>query len=151
MTWAVLQPLTAFVAGRIHAPSIVYAGAAAVYVVGSVLCHQLPERSFHLWGVQLPVCARCLGMYVGGAMSAVVAIVAAARDRRPIEPGSHARVALAAAALPTIATLAYEWISGDTPGNGIRAMAGVPLGAIIAWLVVRQAHAPLASSERAEG
>ena len=122
-----------------------------MYVVGSFLCHQLPERSFHLWGVQLPVCARCLGIYVGGATSAVVAVVAAARDRWRTEPGRDARVALAAAALPTIATLAYEWISGDTPANGIRAMAGVPLGAIVAWLVVRQAHGPIGSREPADG
>lgn len=181
VAWAVLLPLTAFAASRLHAPSIIYAGAAAVYVVGSVLCHQLPERSFHLWGVQLPVCARCLGMYVGGAIAAVAAAavargcpasaredaeraparlaeVPAARRRQPSGRRSlerlalqTARVALAAAALPTIATLAYEWISGATPANGIRAMAGVPLGAIVAWLVVRQAHAPVASPEPADG
>ena len=151
VTWAVLLPLTAFAASRLHASSIVYAGAAAVYVVGGFLCHQLPERSFHLWGVQLPVCARCLGLYVGGATSAIVATLVAASDRRWIEPGRDARVALAAAALPTIATLAYEWIFGVTPGNGIRAMAGVPLGAVVAWLVVRRTPAPVASSEPADG
>lgn len=29
------------------------------------LCHQLPQRSFQLNGVFLPVCARCSGMYLG--------------------------------------------------------------------------------------
>jgi uncharacterized membrane protein len=28
-------------------------------------CHQMPERSFHLWGFPLAVCARCFGLYVG--------------------------------------------------------------------------------------
>lgn len=28
-------------------------------------CHQLSERSFHIGIRQLPVCARCLGIYVG--------------------------------------------------------------------------------------
>jgi hypothetical protein len=181
VTWAALLPLTAFAASRLNAPSIVYAGAAAVYVVGSVLCHQLPERSYHLWGVQLPVCARCLGIYFGGAMAAVVSaavargVPASARDdaertsarlaeapearrRRPNGRRApdgiarqQARIGLLAAALPTIATLAFEWITGDTPGNGIRAMAGVPLGAIVAWLAVRPAHAPAGSPEPAGG
>lgn len=28
-------------------------------------CHQMPERSFYLWGVQFPVCARCTGVLLG--------------------------------------------------------------------------------------
>ena len=39
--------------------------AAAMYVAGSLICHQRPERSFHLDGAQLPVCARCSGLYAG--------------------------------------------------------------------------------------
>lgn len=151
VTWAAVLPLTAFAASRIHAPSIVYAGAAAAYMTGSFVCHQLPERSYHLWGAQLPVCARCLGIYLGGAASALAAAVAIARTRRSTELRRDARAALAAAAVPTIATLAYEWICGEVPENGIRAIAGVPLGAVVAWLVVRQAHGSVVSADRADG
>ena len=151
VTWALVLPLTAFAATWIHAPSLLYAGAAAVDAIGSVLCHQLPEWSFHLWGVQLPVCARCLGIYVGGAVSALVAVLASERDGRPIEPGREARVACAIAAAPTVATLAYEWITGDMPANSIRAMAGVPIGAVVAWLVARRARVPVVSPEPADG
>lgn len=28
-------------------------------------CHQLPERSFHIKGYQLPLCARCMGIVIG--------------------------------------------------------------------------------------
>lgn len=28
-------------------------------------CHQKPERSFFVKGYQLPICARCLGVYIG--------------------------------------------------------------------------------------
>ena len=35
------------------------------YAAGSIVCHQIPERSFHIAGVQLPVCARCTGLYAG--------------------------------------------------------------------------------------
>ena len=33
--------------------------------VGYAICHRIPERSFHLAGRQLPLCARCTGTYLG--------------------------------------------------------------------------------------
>jgi len=39
--------------------------AAAVYLIGSHICHQQADRSFHLFGAQLAVCARCTGIYIG--------------------------------------------------------------------------------------
>ncbi|MBN1642919.1 MAG: DUF2085 domain-containing protein [Anaerolineae bacterium] len=37
-------------------------------LVGYAICHQIPERSFHIAGHQLPLCARCTGTYVGVAI-----------------------------------------------------------------------------------
>ncbi len=34
-------------------------------LVGYAICHQIPERSFHIAGHQLPLCARCTGIYMG--------------------------------------------------------------------------------------
>lgn len=34
-------------------------------LVGYAICHQIPERSFHIDGHQLPLCARCTGIYMG--------------------------------------------------------------------------------------
>jgi uncharacterized membrane protein len=34
-------------------------------LVGYAICHQIPERSFHPGGHQLPLCARCTGIYMG--------------------------------------------------------------------------------------
>jgi uncharacterized membrane protein len=33
--------------------------------IGYAVCHRIPERSFHVGGYQLPLCARCSGMYLG--------------------------------------------------------------------------------------
>jgi uncharacterized membrane protein len=33
--------------------------------IGFAICHQMPERSFFIDGHQLPLCARCTGMYLG--------------------------------------------------------------------------------------
>src|SRR5262249_922300 len=60
-----------------QAPSTaVSAFALVVYAVGAVVCHQLPDRSFHLLGRQLPVCARCTGIYAGAAVAAILATFA---------------------------------------------------------------------------
>ena len=37
----------------------------ALWIIGSLFCHQIPERSLYLGGYQLPVCARDLGTYLG--------------------------------------------------------------------------------------
>jgi uncharacterized membrane protein len=36
-----------------------------LYLFFSPICHQIPERSFFVFGHQLPVCARCTGIYTG--------------------------------------------------------------------------------------
>jgi hypothetical protein len=41
--------------------------------------------------------------------------------------------------VPTLLTLVYEWTTGDMPSHAIRAAAGVPIGVVVAWLVVAAA------------
>ncbi|HEY5838017.1 MAG TPA: DUF2085 domain-containing protein [Pyrinomonadaceae bacterium] len=43
--------------------------AAAIYKAFSYLCHQIPERSFHLAGHPFAVCSRCTGLYAGFAFA----------------------------------------------------------------------------------
>src|SRR5215510_14625842 len=50
--------------------SISSAAAGLLYTLGAFVCHQRPERSFHWAGAQLPVCARCAGLYLGAALGA---------------------------------------------------------------------------------
>lgn len=40
-------------------------GAGFLYACFAPICHQLPSRSFFLWGFPMAVCARCLGIYAG--------------------------------------------------------------------------------------
>ena len=147
--WAAALPAAVWVAARPTA-SAFYPFAFGMYAVGSLICHQLPERSFHLWSAQLPVCARCTGIYAGGAIAAIVALMKAALtgtarlEPRPtynITPVGHrfsgatlfssARATLIVAAIPTIATLAFEWTTGQMPANWIRALAGSAIGAAV--------------------
>ncbi|MBI3403383.1 MAG: DUF2085 domain-containing protein [Acidobacteria bacterium] len=122
--------MTSWAAGRAHAPALLYSAAAAVYAIGALVCHQLPARSFHLWAVQMPVCARCAGIYVGAAIASLIALTSIR------EPPRVSRVTLLAAAVPTALTLVFEWWTGQMPANWIRAAAGLPMGAIVTALVV---------------
>jgi uncharacterized membrane protein len=138
VAWVLMLPLAPLVAGRPHASTVSAAFALAVYAVGSMICHQLPERSYRLFGAQMPVCARCTGIYLGAAVAAVLAApgasAAAGLATRTL------RLVLVAAAVPTALTLVFEWTTGVTPSNTVRLAAGVPIGAAIAWAVVRHAY-----------
>jgi uncharacterized membrane protein len=138
IVWAAALPLATFAGHRIASP-IVYLLTFAVYAIGSVVCHQRPERSFFLWAHQMPVCARCTGIYAGAALGAMVfAFRRAGALRHNLGHGfSPARMALALGALPTVATLVYEWTTGHMPSNTVRALAGLPLGAAVSWIVIR--------------
>ena len=150
-----MLPLVPFLASRAHASAFSTALAVMAYGVGSLICHQLPERSYHLWAAQMPVCARCAGIYFG---AAIAAVVAGARLKpyptypsnggRRFSGAAGARLTLVAATAPTLLTLAYEWATGHTPSNLIRAAAGVPVGAAVAWLVVAATRAEAAAENQ---
>ncbi len=46
--------------------------ASAIYTSFSYVCHQIPERSFHLASHKFAVCSRCTGLYSGFALAALV-------------------------------------------------------------------------------
>lgn len=98
--------------------------ATGVYAAAALLCHQKPERSFHWRGVQLPVCGRCVGLYVGG----TVGLGLAAVSKRLLP---HTRLAvrlLLVAGGLNLGTFVVEWFGG-AGSNGIRAATGALLGA----------------------
>lgn len=103
---------------------------AFVYAAGSVICHQLPERSFSLDGRQLPVCARCTGLYLAGAAGALGWCVwkAGRGWRRFSLPPRVALAIVIAAALPTALSY-FTGIAGIWDGSNLtRALLAVPLG-----------------------
>lgn len=61
-------------------------GAALIRLFFSPICHQLPDRSFHLAGKALPVCARCAGIY-GGFLAGVFILAMTDRLKRVWIPG----------------------------------------------------------------
>jgi uncharacterized membrane protein len=140
-TWMTALGVAPYVLAGRSWPMPAVEASLGVYVIGGVVCHQNPARSFHLWGLPMPVCARCTGLYAGALLGAAGGVLVACRRRwRPL--GHHAseslwawRVGLVVAAAPTAATLALEKIVGLGTTNSVRAAAGVILGAGVGWIV----------------
>ena len=118
----------------VSAPRALHSGTAAgplsvLYAASARICHQRPERSFFIAGVQMPVCARCSGLYLSGALGSLVAWVGRRALRRPLP-------LLMAAALPTAITFGLEVAGLMRFSNAMRALAALPLGACAGWLFV---------------
>ena len=126
--WSILI-LTAPVGLRHRAWS---APAALVYATASRICHQKTERSFAIAGMQMPVCARCTGLYLSGAAGALIGLL-----RRVRGPFASMRTILIVAALPTGVTFALEFLGIMPFSNAARALAALPLGAAGGWLFVQ--------------
>ena len=106
--------------------------AGVVYLSAGLVCHQRDDRSFHTHGVKWPVCARCSGLY----LAAPIGALAALSGRRT----TRARVGtrwLVLAAVPTLLTVGLEWFHLLPVTSIARAIAAAPLGAAIAFAIVR--------------
>jgi uncharacterized membrane protein len=112
--------------------------ASLTYLAGSLVCHQQPDRSFHRGGAQYPVCARCLGLYVGAIAGAIGWVVLAGVRPTPapravaLLRGNVARRALIVTGVPTLISVALGSLGVWDGSNVVRAALAVPLGAAIA-------------------
>jgi uncharacterized membrane protein len=112
-------------------PTPLAAVAVVAYLTGARVCHQQAERSFHVAGRPLPVCARCAGLYLMFPMALAV-IHGGLRAARP--RGAWRRWPLVAAAVPVAASVVVEWITGWSSAP-LRAATGAALAIGLAWLV----------------
>jgi uncharacterized membrane protein len=129
-TWVVLlstAPIAAF-----GAPL-----SALVYAFGSLICHQRPDRSFYLSQAQMPVCARCYGIYLGAAIGALLVLIfhSALKPIAPLRTRTRIRTVLLASAAPTVMTWTFEVAGLWAASNLTRFMAALPLGIAVALTV----------------
>lgn len=105
---------------------------------GFGLCHQLPERSFFGGGVQVPVCARDTGIYVG--MLFALVLIALLEPHRPTGlPSVGVSALLGAFVLAMAADGVTSYAGWRETTNEIRLvtglLAGYAMGAIAAPLL----------------
>lgn len=151
VAWAVLILLAPALRGA-HAPVTLRTAAVLTYMAGGHICHQRPERSFSLATRPLPVCGRCTGLYLSGALGLLGAIRGRLRVPRAYAswpaawrrvPGRSAGTVrldaragwLVLAGVPTLLTWGLEVAGWWDAGTALRALAAVPLGAMAGWLI----------------
>ena len=98
----------------------------------SAVCHQMPERSFHLLGYPLGVCARCTGIYAGFVLGLIVYPLA----RRVEQEVMPARWWIVAAAVPAVIDFAGGALGLLTNTFFSRAATGLVAGAAAAFYLV---------------
>ena len=136
---AILWAAAIFLAPLAHVLHVGGTFAEIVRMAGALVCHQRVERTFEIAGDSMPVCARCTGLYLSGALGAVAAWLTV-----PLMP-RRTRTVIVAAAVPTIVTIAVEWAGLAQPGNVGRVLAAVPIGAACGWIFVRLLRAEAAA------
>jgi uncharacterized membrane protein len=57
-----------------------------IYILGSAVCHQLPQRSFFAGSLQICLCARCEGIYLGFLISAVLLFLLFRKKQSDLPP-----------------------------------------------------------------
>jgi len=96
-TAVIALALVAFIVGAPIAAAYGHpAIAAATYKTFSYVCHQIPERSFHLADHKFAVCSRCTGLYTGFALTILVYPLGRSLNRTD----TPSRIWLILAALP---------------------------------------------------
>jgi uncharacterized membrane protein len=95
-----------------------------IYQVWSYNCHQLPDRSFYLFGHQMPLCSRCTGIWLGSLLYCLYLIIAGKRGTdKPIKLSSF--ILLIAPLLIDGGTQALGWRVSD---NLLRPATGILFG-----------------------
>jgi uncharacterized membrane protein len=110
---------------------------ALIFAAGGLICHQRPERSFFFDGHQLPVCARCTGLYLSGAVGILGWLLVKLARRwtpLPFDPRLAKRVALLSV-LPTALSLASGVLGVWDGSNITRALLAIPFGAAAGAIV----------------
>lgn len=128
--WSVAIPVAPLAA------PVVPVATTVLYAIGALLCHQLPERSFHVDGHQWLVCARCSGLYVGAGVGALLAWAYLRRHPRAVWPRPPVLRTLQVVAVPTLITVATAWLGLGDPPNLWRAVLAVPLGLVAGAVAV---------------
>ena len=135
------------VASTLAAPLLDGAGHAAagwLRLAYAPVCHQLADRSLEIAGYPLAVCARCFGLYLGGAIGLSAAAFVFAGGARRLRP-----VWLAVAVAPSILDALMPWIGLSGLSNLPRLVLAVPAG-FVAALFLAAGIADLFAAQKTE-
>jgi len=105
------------------------------------ICHQLPGRSFFLWGFPLAVCQRCFGLYLGFWLGVLLLPVTRAFSTWI---AARPRIALAFMA-PMLIDVAWGGSALTRFATGL--LAAFPFSSLV-WLALKQFKETISLSQR---
>ena len=110
----------------------VQAAARGLYLFFGQICHQLDDRSFHLMGHPVAVCARCSGIYFGFLAGTILHPLAVRWLRLPLP----ARSVLLAGAAPMLLDVAAGVFGLHETTNILRVVTGAWFGIAAPWCIL---------------
>lgn len=137
IVWTITAAIALAIAGLIVAAPLAKASAhpavaSLIYASFGYVCHQIPERSFHLAGYQFAVCARCMGLYAGFALATLTYPLV--RSLRSTQAPRRIWLILSAVPLAVDFALGYFAIWPNTHWS--RFATGALLGAVAVFYIV---------------
>ncbi|MCL2024780.1 MAG: DUF2085 domain-containing protein [Coriobacteriia bacterium] len=102
-------------------------------IVGTFLCHQLPERSFAFGGVQFPVCARCTGMYTGLILALIILFVLYRGAQRCGWPSLPYLTFAVIAVIAIVLDWTTTFLGLRSGSNELRLLTGTMLGVALSY------------------
>ena len=111
-------------------------------ILGYTVCHQLPEHSLSMAGQQLPLCARCTGLYIGFLVGLLGMAIQGKLRASQLPPSTVTGLLLAAFA--AMAADGFNSLLGFLsdapppyePSNLLRLITGTAAGASLALLLL---------------
>ena len=135
--WAAVTAVALFIVALIVGAPLAEAHghpsfAFTIYKGFSFVCHQIPERSFHLAGHQFAVCSRCTGLYSGFALAALVYPLTRSLEHT----NTPRRLWLILSAIPLAVDFALGYFSIWPNTHLSRFSTGALLGAVAVFYVM---------------
>ncbi len=106
--------------------------AVSLYRGLSAVCHQIPERSFHLLGFPLAVCSRCTGIYVGF----VIGLALYPFGRNLSDQTTPSRIWLVIGALPMLIDVGGDFVGMFANTFFSRTATGLLVGVVAAFFLL---------------
>jgi len=131
-TLILTAPLTANLAEKNQKNSIISLVSKLNYNLFQPLCHQKPERSFFISGYQMPVCARCTGIYTG----ALILTIIYPFLRRLKDKSTPSKYYLIASLIPIALDGGTQLIGLRESFNELRFVTGFIFGGILIFYLV---------------
>jgi uncharacterized membrane protein len=136
ITWAIVTAIGLSLVGLIICAPLLQSShpvfAASIYKTFSYVCHQIPERSFHVAGHQFAVCSRCTGLYSGFAVATLVYPLARSLKRTD----TPRRIWLFLAPLPLVIDFSLTYFGVWQNNHTTRFATGALLGSVAVFYVL---------------